>query len=177
MIERYLSRYWLLVAVGGLLTLVLGALLMIWPDFGMRVLVFVFGIYALIFGAAGLIIGGYLPAYRANRPLYLVIGAMSLIIGLLALGQPIATAFSIVYLSALSFILSGSFQFILTCWYLREWSHLLAFSATALAEIGYGVFLVLNPLEGMRSLAWLTGLLSFAVGMIYCAFALDLRKQ
>ena len=75
---------WLLLALTGVLTLVLGIVVLVWPGPSILVAAVIFGIYLVVSGIAAVVHGLSLHVSTAHRVLLFISGALSLVLGLLA---------------------------------------------------------------------------------------------
>ena len=75
---------WLALLLTGMLTLILGVVVLAWPGPSILVAAVVFGIYLVVSGVAAIVFGLSLHVSTAHRVLLFIAGTLSLILGLLA---------------------------------------------------------------------------------------------
>jgi uncharacterized membrane protein HdeD (DUF308 family) len=75
---------WVPLALTGVLTLVLGILVLLWPGPSILVAAVIFGIYLVVSGVTAIVLGLSLHVSTAHRVLLFISGALSLVLGLLA---------------------------------------------------------------------------------------------
>jgi uncharacterized membrane protein HdeD (DUF308 family) len=105
---EYLSRYWWTLAVRGALAVVFGLAALIWPEITLRVLVLLFGFYAVVDGLlalAAVLVGGRLVSGRRG---WLVFeGIVGIATGVFTFLWPGITALVLLYLIAAWAIVTG----------------------------------------------------------------------
>ena len=104
---EWLARNWWLFALRGAAAIAFGVLALVWPGVTVTVLVFIFGVYALVDG-----IGSLLAAWRhrgdsVHRGHHLAEGLLALLIGVIALVWPGITALALIVLIALWALTTG----------------------------------------------------------------------
>ena len=90
---EYLSRYWWTLAIRGAIAVGFGLAALIWPGITLRVLVWLFGFYAVVDGLlalAALIVGGGL--LRGRRGWLVVEGVVGIAAGIFTFLWPDITA-------------------------------------------------------------------------------------
>ena len=63
--ERRFARTWKFIAAEGILAIVFGTMLIIWPDIGLSALVWIIGVYALVRGVVTGV-GAFMTSSRAE---------------------------------------------------------------------------------------------------------------
>jgi uncharacterized membrane protein HdeD (DUF308 family) len=170
-----LSRNWWAFALQGVVAIIWGILAILWPGLTLRVLVTLFGAYALVDGVISVIAG--IAAHDRNRRWWEVVvrGVAGIIIGVVTFFWPGLTALTLLYFIAAWEIVTG-ILLIMGAIQLRriienEWVMILSGAASIL----FGVILFIFPGAGALSLVWLIGAYSIAFGILLLALALRLR--
>jgi uncharacterized membrane protein HdeD (DUF308 family) len=168
---------WRVLALRGLVALLFGLIVLLWPGLILAVLSLLFGIYALVGGGVVLV-----PALRtsdrgARKWLPLAEGAVGVIAGLAALLWPGLTVSGLLYVIAAWALLTGILK-ILTAIMLRsevENGWLLAGSGAVSVILGA----ILAALAGsdVPSVAPLIGASAVVVGLALVVFALRMRVR
>ena len=161
---------WRLILVRGLAAIAFGVLCFGWPAISLLALVLLFAVYALVDGISTVAWG-----MRARWWSMVVVGAVSMLGGLVALFWPAITALALLYVIAAWAIVHGVFE-IVAAIYLRrriqnEW--LLGFSGVV--SILFGVLLAVFPGAGALALLWAIGAFAVIFGALAVALALRLR--
>jgi uncharacterized membrane protein HdeD (DUF308 family) len=171
-----LSRNWWAFALQGVVAVIWGVLAILWPGLTLRVLVTLFGAYALVDGVISVIAG--IAAHERNQRWWGVVmrGVAGIIIGLVTFFWPGLTALALLYFIAAWEIATG-ILLILGAVQMRrtienEWVMILS----GAASIVFGVILFVFPGAGALSLVWLIGAYSIAFGVMLLALAFRLRR-
>lgn len=103
------QRLWKWKLVAGLLTIVLGAIVLAWPGPTILVASTLFGVYLLVSGLAELFMAFTLPRSAATRVMLFISGALSLVLAILSL-RHFGDAYAVLLLSlwiGIGFIFQG----------------------------------------------------------------------
>lgn len=168
---------WKSVLAWGVLTLILGVVVLVWPGKSILVAAVLFGIYLLGSGIAQLVFAFTLDVSGGERVLLFISGALSIILGVLAFrhfeqGWPILL---LAIWIGVAFIFQGVAE------------TALAISYPQLPERGWHIFLgVLSIIAGMVVMAWpfgsivtlaiVTGVWLVIIGIAQIVWALRARK-
>ena len=169
-----LARNWWALALRGVLAVLFGIMAWFWPDITLRVLVLLFGAYALVDGVFALIaaVSGASEGRRWTLLLEAVAGNAA---GVLTVVWPDLTALALLYVIAAWAIITGVFEIIAAVELRRviegEW--LLALGG--LASILFGVLLIVFPGEGALALTWMIGTYAVIFGIVLIVLGLRLR--
>jgi len=171
-----LARNWWALALRGVAAIVFGLIALFWPPAAVAALVAVFGAYALVDGILNLV--GAVRAGRAGQrwgPL-LFEGIVSLLVGILTLFFPGATALALVLVVAAWSLVTGVAE-VVAAVRLRqhiqgEW--LLALSG--ILSVAFGILLFLSPLIGAIAIAIWIGAYSVVFGALLVGLSLRLRS-
>jgi uncharacterized membrane protein HdeD (DUF308 family) len=167
--------HWWAIALRGLVAILFGLAMFIWPNISLSVLIALFGVYALLDGVGTL--GAAAVAGDANLrwwPLALV-GLIDIAAGIFAFARPNIMAEVLLYLIAAWALLTGLFE-IAAAIDLRDllsdgW--LLALSGVFSGL--FGVLLFANPRAGLLSILWLIGIYAIAAGVSLVVLGFRLR--
>ena len=172
------SRLWSATLISGLLTAVLGVLVLLWPGKSLEVASALFGAYLLISGIAQVIFAFALHVSAGGRFLLFISGAASVILAVLAFrhfGEGYALLLLAIWIG-IGFIFRG-----------------VATTAAAVSDRGYpgrgwaifaGVITVLGglimlswPFDSIAVLALVTGIWLVVIGIFEIAGAIAMRKE
>jgi uncharacterized membrane protein HdeD (DUF308 family) len=171
-----LVRNWWVFALQGTVAIVWGVLAILWPGLTLRVLVTLFGAYALLDGVFS-VIAGIVGQDRNQRWWAVVLrGVAGIIIGAVTFFWPGLTALALLYSVAAWEIVTGILM-VLGAVQLRriidnEW----VMALSGAASIVFGVILFVFPGAGALSLVWLIGAYSIAFGILLLALGFRLRS-
>ncbi len=170
-----LSRSWWMLAVRGALALAFGVLALALPGITLIAIVALFSAYALLGGAA--MIAGALR-HRASDDRWwvlLVMGLVSLAIGVATFFYPGLTAIAFVLFLAGYALFTGILEIVLAVWLRkvieREW--MLAVSGAL--SVLFGVAVLLVPLAGVLVFVWLVAFYALLSGVLQLALAFRAR--
>jgi uncharacterized membrane protein HdeD (DUF308 family) len=169
------SRWWWTFILRGLLAIAFGVLAFIAPAWGLRILVALFGVWALLDGIASLWTGIRTRRVARNWWLEIAEGVVSVLAGLIALALPGFAAGILLILIAAWAVVTGALQ-IWNAIRLREqiqgefWLGL-----AGAASILFGVLLVLFPAQATLTLVWLIGSGAIVIGAFLILLGWRLR--
>jgi uncharacterized membrane protein HdeD (DUF308 family) len=157
----------------GILAIVFGILVWVWPGLSLLVLIILFGIFALASGIAALV-----AAFRAHRShrgwwLLAVSGVLGIAAGIVAFVWPGETALILLYIVAIWAIVTGVSEIAAAFTPGRtstdEWLLVLS----GVISIIFGILLFVFPGTGLLALVWLLGIYAIIYGitLIISAFS------
>jgi uncharacterized membrane protein HdeD (DUF308 family) len=171
-----LARYWWALALRGAAAIIFGLIALFWPPAAVAALVALFGAYALVDGIFNLI-----AAVRAGRSgqqwgALVFEGSVSLLVGVLTLFFPGATALALVLFVAAWSLITGVAEVVAAIKLRRhiqgEW--LLALSG--ILSIAFGILLFISPMIGAIAIAIWIGAYAVVFGALLVGLALRLRS-
>jgi uncharacterized membrane protein HdeD (DUF308 family) len=168
---------WTMVLTWGVLTLVLGVVVLVWPEKSIIVVSVLFGAYLVLSGIAQVAFAVALDVSAGSRVLLLISGALSVVLGVLAFrhfGQGYAILLLAIWIGV-GFIFQG----------VAETG--LAISYPELPERGWHIFLgILSVIAGMVVIAWpfgsivvlaiVSGVWLVIIGITQIGWAVQARK-
>jgi uncharacterized membrane protein HdeD (DUF308 family) len=179
-----LSRFaenWRAVALRGLVAVLFGLVVLLWPGLILTVLTLLFGVYALVDGAVA-----FVPALRtldrgARKWLPLTEGAVGVVAGVVALLWPGMTVSGLLYIIVAWAVVTGILK-ILTAIVLRQEIEdrrpmVLGGALSVLFGAILGAALAALSDADLPSLARLVGALAVVVGLAMITFAIRLRDR
>ena len=169
-----LARNWWLLALRGLLALIFGLLALIWPAITLRVLVILFGAYALVDGLFRVITA--LKDSRKRWGILLLEGVLGIALGILAFIWPDITALALLYLIAAWALVTGILEIMAAVWLRKELKGEWLLGLAGLASVVFGLLLVIWPGSGVLAIVWLIGAYAVVFGVLLIALAFRLRS-
>jgi uncharacterized membrane protein HdeD (DUF308 family) len=176
MLDFY-ARSWWTVALRGALAVLFGVAAWIWPDVTIRVLVLLFGFYALVDGLLALaaaLVGGRLVSGR--RGWLIFEGVAGVAAGVLTFIWPEITTLVLLYLIAFWAIATGVLEVVAAVLLRRELRGEWLLAASGIISVLFGLFLVIRPGDGAIAVAWLIGLYAIIFGIALIALGFRLRQ-
>lgn len=175
-IGTLLARNWWTVALRGALAILFGLALLIWPGISLRVLVALFGLFAIVGGAfTAIVMLRELGAYR-RWWLFLIEGLFGIAAGVVALLWPDITGLILLYLIAAWAIVTGLLE-IIVAFQLRqqlqgEWLLVIA----GIVSVVFGVLLTVWPVAGALAILVFLGAYAIFYGVMLLIVAYRLRN-
>ncbi|MFC4909523.1 HdeD family acid-resistance protein [Actinomadura gamaensis] len=176
-VARYAKESWRVGTAAGVLTTVLGVVLVAWPKATVSVVAVVFGILLLVNGVLQLVRAVAADEAAAGaRVLYTLLGILSIIVGLLALRSPFQTVTVLAVLAGLFWLVGGIIELMVVVSDRnrphRGWAAALA-GLSALA----GLVVLAYPDITLVALTWLLGLWLITWGLLSTALILWIRHR
>lgn len=170
-----LADYWWALLLRGIAAVIFGLIALFWPGLTAYALLLAFGIFALFDGVLAIA-----TAFR-RKPSddrwwsWLIDGALSIIIGLMALFWPVATAIAIVIWIAAWAIVVGVMRILAAIKLRHEIEGEWALGLSGLLMIVWGVLLFALPAAGILGLTWMFGVFTLLAGIVMIVLALRVR--
>lgn len=163
--SAYVRSSWWVFLVEALIELGFGLLLLFYPDVGFKLAVLFFGIFALISGIV-FTVGALANTKSEGWWLLLLVGVISLIVGVLLFVNPAVTAGILLILIAIRAIVIG-LVFIIGGWEVRkevtgEWFVILL----GVVSFIFGLWILFNLEAAGEVIAIVIGIYLFVVGLI-----------
>jgi uncharacterized membrane protein HdeD (DUF308 family) len=171
-----LGRNWWLLVIRGMIAIAFGILAFVRPQLGIGLLVTLLAAYLVADGISMLAayVRGDPEARRAGWSVA-VMGALGIVAGIAAIVWPNVTALSLLAIVAFWVILMGILQVVAAIRLRREIEGELLLAIGGLVSIALGVYLVVNPSDGLVSLMWLLGFWAILFGVLTVLLGLRLR--
>jgi uncharacterized membrane protein HdeD (DUF308 family) len=160
--------------IRGIVAVLFGILVMLWPGPTVIALVFLFGIYAIIDGVTG--IGQYIRNKESRSAWQIVGGIVSVLAGIVALVWPGITALVLAIVIGVWAVILGVTQIALAFevkkTVRRWWLWLLTGIVTTL----FGLLIVIFPGAGILSVLGLLSAFAIVAGVLLIASGIELRR-
>lgn len=169
------ARNWWLLALRGLLAIIFGLTLFVYPGLALQALVTVFAVYALIDGVLTIMNALGQREHNSRWWVNLLEGVIGVVAGVVALLLPGITALALLYLIAFWAIATGVMQ-ILTAIELRHViKNEVLLGMAGAASILFGLLIALFPGSGALAILWLIGGYSIVFGLLLIMLAFRVR--
>ena len=172
---RVMADNWWVLLLRGIAAVIFGLLALFWPGLTVYLLLIVFGAYAIFDGVLSIILAFQRKSEDDGWWSWGLDGVLSIIIGLMALFWPEATALAFVIWMAVWAIVAGVFRIIAAFRLRKEIEGEWALGLSGLLLVIWGVLMAMVPAAGLLSIAWLIGLFALLIGIVMIALAFRLR--
>jgi uncharacterized membrane protein HdeD (DUF308 family) len=160
----------------GLIAMIFGLTLLMWPVLSFDVFVLLFGVFALVDGILIVVAALRVPRSEPWRLLTLLAGgAGGLVLGIATFVWPNMTVLLLVVLIALRSLIVGVAEVATSVWMCR---HVVNARPAAwivgtlgAVSIAFACFLLASPVAGVVALMWVTGLYAVVIGLMTTARA------
>ena len=166
---------WWALLLRGIVAILFGVLAFVWPVVTLLSLVFVFGAYAILDGIFAIIAGFRAPSGLKKWWWLALVGAVSVLAGVLAIALPGMTAFVLLILIATWAIIGGIFQIIAAIQMRKEITGEWLLILSGAASIVFGLLMMINPAAGAIVVVWIIGTYAIIHGALLVALGLRLR--
>ncbi len=175
MFARILSRYWWMVLLRGVISVLFGIMVFAWPGISLVSLVLLFGAFALAdgFGNAVTAIGG--RREHENWWVLLLAGLAGIGLGVLTFFNPAVTALALLFYIAVWAIATGLLEIVAAIRLRKEIEGELWLGLGGLASVAFGMLLIARPGEGALAVLWLIAAYAVAYGVILIILAFKAR--
>jgi uncharacterized membrane protein HdeD (DUF308 family) len=167
---RQLGGFWWLPVGLGVLSIIVGAVVLARPDDSLKTFAVIAGIFILLDGIVELVTAA--GGGTANRGLAVLLGVLNLIVGLLLIRHPIGGVQAIALFLGIWLIAAGVVRFVIT---FEQGGKRLGRFVMAGIEALFGLVIVASPHIGFTTLALLVGISFIAYGMAMIASGVLVR--
>ncbi|HRY08320.1 MAG TPA: HdeD family acid-resistance protein [Hyphomicrobiaceae bacterium] len=171
-----LARNWGWVLARGIFAIIFGFLTFAWPGLTLLTLVIFYGAYAFVDGIAALI-AAVTKGAPAPRWWLALVGVIGIGAGVVTLFYPGITGIILLYFIAFWAIAIGVFQIIGGIAMRKEIEGEWMLVVSGIISVAFGCFMIVYPIAGALSVAFLIGSFAILQGVILIAFALRLRQM
>jgi uncharacterized membrane protein HdeD (DUF308 family) len=171
-----LAHYWWVAVVRGVLAIALGLAAIVWPGVTLASLIALFGAYALVDGIVSLSMGAAPGVGHGGRRASAVLsGVLGILAGIIALVQPAATAFGLLYVVAGWAMITGVLQVTAAIRLREHLSNEWLVGLGGILSVLFGLLLVVAPAAGVLTLVFLFGYYAISAGIVQIGLGLRLR--
>jgi len=169
------ARTWWAVGLRGLLSIIFGALALVWPEIAVEALVLLFGVYVLVDGIFAIV--SAIDGRGEYRQWWLVLleGLLGVAFGVITVVWPRITAVVLLLLIAGWAIATGILQIVAAVLLRKELRGEWLLILSGILSLVLGVLLAIQPQAGAIALVWLIGAYAILFGVLLIALAFRLR--
>jgi uncharacterized membrane protein HdeD (DUF308 family) len=159
----------------GLVAILFGVLTLVWPGLSLAVLVYLFGIFAVISGIT------VVAAALRNREMpgwgvLLFEGILGILAGVVALIWPGITALAFLFLLAAWAIITGILELIAPLAFPMSFGRTVLTMLSGVLSVVFGVLIAARPASGLLAVAWLIGAYAIIVGIMHVVVYFESRS-
>ncbi|MBV9232269.1 MAG: HdeD family acid-resistance protein [Chloroflexi bacterium] len=174
--NKIARSYWQGLMFQGIIAILFGLAIIVWPHLTVIVFVYLFGAFLLVDGIAALIVSPFMRETTRYWWIVLLIGLFCIGAGLVTFFWPHITAIVLLYLVAIWAIVVGILEIALPFSpgnsFSQEWPYAIGGAIFLLL----GIFLILRPGAGILSIVWLVGLCAIVGGILTLIRAFQARS-
>ena len=174
-IGMLLANHWWMTAIRGVIAILLGLALMIWPEAALVIFLTLFGIFTLL-GGISLVITALRGRTVEGYWLLLLEGLLGIGIGLLALLRPVTTGVFLLLVVAVWAITTGFFQIGVAIRLRREIKNEWLLAVAGIVSILFGLLFVIWPIAGVTAILWVVGAYAISLGLLLIVLAFRLKN-
>jgi uncharacterized membrane protein HdeD (DUF308 family) len=170
-----LANNWWTILLRGIVAILFGVLIILWPEISISILVFLFGIFAIADGLFSII--SELRRYGEHARWWVLVfeGLAGVGIGVVAILWPEITAIIVLYLVASWGLVTGFLEIIAAIRLRNELEGEWILILTGLLSIAIGILLFLFPNAGLIAMVWMIGIYAIFFGISLIALSFRLR--
>jgi uncharacterized membrane protein HdeD (DUF308 family) len=171
------AKYWWVILVRGIILILLGMAMLIWPKQSLQVFGIIFVAYLFVDGVMSIFQGFSARKQGQSGAGDFVVGALAIIAGIVILVWPQWSVEVLAYLVAFWALLAG-ISGIAGGLALRKqpgsgWGWFVAWGVLALV---FGIIVLFNPAAGILSILWLVAIWAIMAGIIFAIASFFVRK-
>ncbi len=175
MIDR-LSSHWWLFLIRGILALVLGILMPLFPGAAILTLAILFGAYAFVDGIVAIAAAVRMNHAEGSWIWMLLEGALGIAVGVITFFYPGITVLWLVYLFGAWAVLSGIFAIATAVRLRKAIANEVLMILFGVISVVAGIVIFAAPLYGVLALVWTISIYAILAGIFMVGLAFRLRR-
>jgi uncharacterized membrane protein HdeD (DUF308 family) len=168
-----LARNWRMVLIRGIAAVLFGILAIAWPDLTIRVLVALFGAYALVDGVFAIV--SAFQGEDRDRLWHIAQGVLGILVGIIAWVWPDLTAFSLLLFIGAWALVTGVMQIIAAIRLRNQIDNEWLLIIGGVLSVLFGFLCVATPRNSAIALIWVIGIYAIVFGIILITLSFRLR--
>ncbi len=173
--QQLISNFRTMFLFRGIAAVLFGIIALVWPHLTLSVLVFVFGVFAVISGITA-VVAALRNTEEQGWGLLLFQGILGILVGVVALAWPGITALAFLYLLAFWAILTGILELVAPLSFPMSGGRAVLMVLTGLVSIVFGVLIAAQPASGLLAVVWLIGFYAIVYGILYVVIYFESRS-
>jgi uncharacterized membrane protein HdeD (DUF308 family) len=172
---EHTTRHWWTLTLRGVLAIIFALIAFAAPLSAVTALVIIFGAYALVGGIFALIAAARLSHASENWQPLIIEGVIGIIFGIIVFANPVGVGVFLVYIVAAWAILTGILEIAAAIRLRKALANEFWLITAGVLSLLFGVLLLVFPLGGFVTLAYILGAYAFLFGLLLVALSLRLR--
>jgi uncharacterized membrane protein HdeD (DUF308 family) len=172
----WMTRNWWAYAVQGIAAVVFGVLTLIWPGLSLRVMIALFGAFAVVTGVMLVAASFNAAKQRLHWGSLLAVGILDVVAGVVTWFWPGLTALALLYLVVAWAAVTGVIYIVASVELRDTIPHSWLMTLTGVLSLVLAVVLAVDPRDGILSLVWVIGLYAILGGIAELVFAFHVRS-
>ena len=175
--ERLVARVWRFLALRGVVAIVFGIVLLVWPDIGLTAMVAVVGAFAIASGFVSGAAAYALPGAAREHRIWLALNSLlGLVIGTAMLVWPDLSATALLYAIAIWAIAEGVIELVAAFTLPISGTRTVLMALSGIVLAAFGIVMFVEPGEGAIALLALVAAFALVRGTFDIALAIELRR-
>jgi uncharacterized membrane protein HdeD (DUF308 family) len=175
MFAKTLSRFWWMLLLRGIVSILFGCFALANPGMTLAYLVLFFGAYVIVQGVFNVIQAFSSWADQENGWPMLLLGLLSIVVGVLTLRSPGITALVLLFYLAIFALLTGVLEMVLAIRLRKEIQGEFWLFLAGLLSVLFGVLLIARPGAGALGVILYIGIWAIVIGVFTVILAFRVR--
>jgi uncharacterized membrane protein HdeD (DUF308 family) len=172
-----MTRNWWAYAVQGLAALAFGILTLVWPNISLRVMIALFGAFAVVTGIMLVAASFDAARQRLHWGSLLAAGILDVGVGLVTWFWPGLTATAVLYLVVAWAAVTGVIYIVASVELRDDVPHAWLLTLTGVLSLALAVVLAVDPRDGILSLVYVVGIYAIISGAAELVFSFRVRTM
>ncbi|WKZ30680.1 MAG: DUF308 domain-containing protein [Candidatus Dojkabacteria bacterium] len=161
----------------GLLAVIFGMIVVAWPGISLATIVLLMGLFLLIDGIVGIVMGFFSIGKDKHWYLMVLLGLLAVIGGVLVFNYTKVTFITVVTIFGAMTIASGIVDFINFFRFKKEVDNRFLLLLAGVVNILFGTLLVVHPLVTSVAYMWVIGLTALFAGIFSIVASIKLKRE
>jgi uncharacterized membrane protein HdeD (DUF308 family) len=176
MFPKLLSRFWHMLLLRGVVSVLFGITLFLWPSISLVSLVLLFGAFILVDGIANLATAVRGRRENENWWVLLLAGIAGAALGILTFFKPEITALTLLFYMAIWAMATGLLGIVAAIQLRKEIKGEAWLLLSGLASVVFGMLLIARPDAGALAVLWLIAAYAIVFGVTLIVLAFKARR-
>jgi uncharacterized membrane protein HdeD (DUF308 family) len=174
-IRKLCKRTWWVFLIGGIASIIFGALAFINPALALAVLALYFAAWVMVDGVVH-VIGAVQHREKEGWVFMLLMGTLGVLVGAYALFNPPVSMMAFLYVVSFMAIMLGVLLISMGRKVREEIEQEWILYVTGVVSIAFGVLIIFQPVSGAKSVVWLIATWAIITGLLRILFAFFVRN-